>query len=119
MRNIIFHCIEHNNKISAALIDIKQTEFYPFKGINGICAVANSVTEAAEVLRIGRAVMYARNKKMQKLGINDCADYKPTEWTGKVWITGREFDQNERIKVRIGSEEKEMTALEIYEYLYE
>lgn len=46
--------MEHNNKIVAALVDIKQTEFYPFKGMNGICAVANSVAEAAEVLRIGR-----------------------------------------------------------------
>ena len=44
------------------------TYVYPFKGINGICAVANSVQEAAEVMRIGRSVMYSRNKKMQKLG---------------------------------------------------
>lgn len=62
--------------------------------------------------------MYARNKKMQKLGINDCADYQPTEWTGKVWITGREFDQNEKIKCKINGEEKELTALEIYDYLH-
>lgn len=71
------------------------------------------------MLRIARAVMYARNKKLQKLGINDVADYKPTEWTGKVWISGREFDQNDKIKVRIDGEEKEMTALEVYEYLYQ
>ena len=100
------------------MIDIKQTEFYPFKGMNGICAVANSVAEAAEVLRIGRAVMYSRNKKMQAMNLNDVADYKPVEYTGKIWITGREFDQNEKIKVRVAGEEKEMTALEIYEYLY-
>ena len=94
------------------------TYVYPFKGINGICAVANSVQEAAEVMRIGRAVMYSRNKKMQKLGLNDVADYKPSEWTGKIWITGREFDKDDKIKVRVDGEEKEMTALEIYEYLY-
>lgn len=86
--------------------------------MNGVCAVANSVQEAAEVLRIGRSVMYSRNKKMQKLGLNDVADYQPTDWTGKIWITGREFDQDEKIKVRVAGEEKEMTALEIYEYLY-
>lgn len=86
--------------------------------MNGVCAVANSVQEAAEILRIGRSVMYSRNKKMQKMGINDMADYKPTDWTGKVWITGREFDKDEIIKCRVGNEEKEMTALEIYEYLY-
>ena len=117
-RNVIFHCIQHNNHISCALIDIKQTEFYPFKGVQGICAVANSVEEAAELLRIGRSVMYSRNKKMQKLGINDVADYKPTEYTGKIWITGREFQDNEQIKCRVNGEEKTMTALEIYEYLY-
>ena len=86
--------------------------------MNGICCVANSVAEAAEVLRIGRSVMYSRNKKMQSMGLNDVADYKPTDWTGKVWITGREFDKDDQIKVRVDGEEKTMTALEIYEYLY-
>lgn len=81
-------------------------------------AVANSVQEAAELLRISRAVMYSRNKKLQKIGINDLADYQPTEYTGKVWITGREFKEDAIIKCRINGEEKEMTALEIYEYLY-
>lgn len=65
-----------------------------------------------------RSVMYSRNKKMQSLSLNDVADYQPSDYTGKIWITGREFDQNDVIKVRIAGEEKEMTALEIYEYLY-
>ena len=86
--------------------------------MNGIVAVANSVQEAAEVLRIGRSVMYSRNKKMQGMGLNDVSDYKPSDWTGKIWITGREFDKDDVIKVRVNDEEKEMTALEIYEYLY-
>lgn len=63
--------------------------------------------------------MYSRNKKLQKLGINDLADYKPTEYTGKIWVTGREFNENDKIKVRVDGEEKEMTALEIYEYLHD
>ena len=99
-------------------MDIKQTEFYPFKGMNGVVAVANSVDETVELLRIARQVMYSRNKKMQRLGINDVASYQPTEYTGKIWITGREFGENEKIKVRVDGEEKTMTALEIYEYLY-
>ena len=86
--------------------------------MNGVTCVANSVQEAAELLRIGRAVMYSRNKKLQQLGLNDMASYHPTLWTGKIWITGREFDKDEKIKVRIAGEEKEMSALEIYEYLY-
>ena len=86
--------------------------------MNGVTCVANSVQEAAELLRIGRAVMYSRNKKLQQLGLNDMASYQPTDWTGKVWITGREFDKDEKIKVRIAGEDKEMTALEIYECLY-
>ena len=80
--------------------------------------MANSVAEAAELLRIGRSVMYSRNKKMQSMGLNDIADYKPTSWTGKIWITGREFDKDAIIKVKINGQEKQMTALEIYEYLY-
>ena len=80
--------------------------------------MANSVQEACEILRIGRSVMYSRNKKMQGMGLNDVADYQPTEYTGKIWITGREFPEDEIIKCRVNGEEKEMTALEIYEYLY-
>lgn len=62
--------------------------------------------------------MYSRNKKLQKLGLNDMSDFQPSDWTGKIWITGREFDQNDVIKCRINGEEKEITALEIYKYLY-
>lgn len=63
--------------------------------------------------------MYARNKKMQSIGgLNDVADFKPQEYTGKIWITGREFKEDEIIKCRIDGEEREMTALEIYDYLY-
>jgi DNA-directed RNA polymerase subunit E'/Rpb7 len=86
--------------------------------MNGICCVANSVAEACEILRIARSVMYSRNKKMQRINLNDLADWKPQEYTGKIWITGREFNENDKIRVRIGKEEQEMTALEIYEYLY-
>lgn len=62
--------------------------------------------------------MYSRNKKLQQLGVNDLKDFTPSEWTGKIWITGREFDKDAQIKVRVDGEEKTMTALEIYEYLY-
>ena len=87
--------------------------------MNGVVAVANSVQEGAELLRIARAVMYSRNKKMQKIGMNDMADYKPHDWTGKIWITGREFDKDEKILVKVNGQEQEMTALQVYEYLYE
>ena len=63
--------------------------------------------------------MYSRNKKMQQRNLNDVSDYKPTEYTGKIWVTGREFNENDKIKVRVDGEEKEMTALEIYEYLHD
>ena len=86
--------------------------------MQGVTCVANSVAEAAEILRISRAVMYSRNKKMQSMGLNDISSYQPSDWTGKVWITGREFDKDDQIKVRVNGEEKTMTALEIYEYLY-
>ena len=62
--------------------------------------------------------MYARNKKMQKLNLNDIANWQPKEYTGKIWITGREFKENEKLKVRVNGQETEMTALEIYEYLH-
>ena len=86
--------------------------------MNGVVAVANSVQEACEILRIGRSVMYSRNKKLQQIGLNDVSDYQPSDYTSKIWITGREFKEDEVIRCRIGNEERDMTALEVYEYLY-
>lgn len=108
---IIGSCIQHNNKVRCALIDPKQTEFMMYKGMKGIVAVATDVFDSREVLRIARVVMHKRNKKMSELGIKKVADYKPKQKTGKVWITGREYYEQDKIKLR----DREITAAELVE----
>lgn len=45
LRNIIFHALTHSYDVSICLTDLKQTEFTQFKGVNGVVAVCNPVTE--------------------------------------------------------------------------
>jgi len=111
INNIISACIQHNNKVRCALIDPKQTEFMMYKGMKGVVAVATDVFDSREVLRIARVVMHKRNKKMSELGIKKVADYKPKQKTGKVWITGREYYEQDKIKLR----DREITAAELVE----
>ena len=118
LRNIIFHSITHNEDISIGLIDLKLTEFTQFKDMKGVVAVANTVQEAVELLRVAREVMYKRNAEMAKHGITDFVDYKPKEPTDKISIFGRHFHEDQSFKVKVDGEEKEMTAKEILEYLH-
>ena len=61
LRNVILHCLTHGFEIAIALVDLKMTEFEAYKGVKNVVAVANSVREAVEILRIQRECMYAHN----------------------------------------------------------
>ena len=117
IQNIIAHCIEHRDKIALGLVDPKQVEFSNYKGMNGIVGVANNTLESVELLRIARQVMLKRNKEMAKLGIKSLTDYQPSKKSGKCYITGREYNEDDMIKVRIDGQEKMMKASELVEYL--
>ena len=97
----------------------KQVEFSNYKGMNGIVGVANNTLESVELLRIARQVMLKRNKEMAQLGIKSLTDYKPSKRSGKCFITGREYNEDDMIKVRIDGQEKMMKAGELVEYLKE
>lgn len=117
LRNIIFHCLTHGDQMAIALIDLKYTEFTPFKGIKNIVAVANTVREAAEVLRIGREIMYKRNQEMAKLGINDIKDFKPHKPTDEVMVAGRKLKDSDTIEIKIDGQIKTVTVKELERYL--
>ena len=119
IQNIIQSAISHNNEIVLGLIDIKQVEFSNYKGMKRIAGVANSTLEAVELLRIARNVMYKRNKEMAKLGIKSLQEFQPSQKTGKVFITGREYNETDTIKVKIDGQEQSMSASELVEYLKE
>ena len=78
-----------------------------------VIAVANTVAEAAEVVRIGRSIMYKRNKEMEELDITDIKDFKPKKPTDKVSVAGRMLNDSDTISVRVDGEEKEITVKEL------
>lgn len=117
IQNIIMHSIEHFDEIALALIDPKIVEFSNYKGMKGIVGVANSIQETVELLRIGRAVMYKRNKELAKLGCKQVSEYTPHEYSGKVFVCGREYNDSDIIKYKINNEEKSMSAGELAEDL--
>lgn len=117
LRNIIFHSLTHSDDIVLGLVDLKLSEFSRYKGVNRIVGVANNVLESVELLRVARECMYKRNLENAERGLTDFKDYVPTEPTNKIRIFGREFDENNEFNVKIGEEEKTMTAKEILEYV--
>lgn len=118
LRNIIFHCLTHGEKIAIALIDLKFTEFTYFKGVKNVVAVANTVKETAEIMRIARECMYKRNQELAKLGLTDIKDFKPQKPTDKVVVAGRTLNENEKIDIRLpNGEEKTITVKELEQYL--
>lgn len=117
LRNIIFHSLTHGDDITLGLVDLKLSEFEKYKGMNNIVGVANTKLEATELLRMAREVMYKRNKENAERGLTDFADYKPTKPMPIVKIFGREFPEDHEFKVKIGDEEKTMTATEILKYM--
>lgn len=119
VQNILMHCIEHRDKIALGLIDPKQVEFTSYNGMNGIVGVATNTLESVELLRIARQVMLKRNKEMANLGIKNIGEYKPQNKTNKVFVTGREYDENEQINIREDGNTSSMKAGELADYLYE
>lgn len=119
IQNLIMSCMSHHDKVALALVDPKQVEFSSYNGMKGILGVANTTLESAEILRIARQVMYKRNKELKELGLKNVGEFTPSQKSGKVFITGREFNETDVIKVRIKGEEKQMTAAELVEYLNE
>jgi len=119
VQNIIMHCIEHSDKIALGLIDPKNVEFAGYNGMKGIVGVATNTLESVELLRIARQVMLKRNREMSKMGIKNIGEYRPQHKTDKVFITGREYNENDLIRVRIDGQEQQMTAKELVEYLNE
>lgn len=117
LRNIIFHCLTHGEQIALALVDIKYTEFTYFKGMKNVIAVANTVKETVELLRIAKEVMYKRNQEMAKLGITDIKDFKPQKPTDEVIVAGRKLKDTDKVEIKVNGEIKTVTVKELENYL--
>lgn len=100
LRNIILHCLTHGEEIAVALVDLKVTEFESYKGKKNVVAVANNVRECAEILRVMRECMYARNREMAKLGLNDIKDFRPQCPTDEVMIFNHRMKDTDQLEVK-------------------
>ena len=117
LRNIIFHCLTHGEQISIALVDLKFTEFTPFKGMKNVVAVANTVQETAEIMRLARECMYKRNQELARIGINDIKDFKPQKPTEEVIIAGVKLKDTDTLEIKVDGEVKTVTVKELEGYL--
>ena len=117
VQNVLIHSIENNDQIKLALVDPKIVEFENYKGMKGVLGVANNVKESVEILRIARAVMLKRNKELAKLGCKKVSEYTPTDYSGKVFICGREFEDSDNIEVMIDDVKETKKAGELADFV--
>lgn len=115
VQNIIYGGIAHRNEVALSLIDPKFTEFSGYKGMKGITGVANTVEEAVEVLRIAKQAMYRRNQRLAELKIKNIMEYRPTKKSGLVYVTGRDYREEDIIKVRTNKVESNISAKDLVE----
>ena len=115
IQNIIYGGIAHRNEVALSLIDPKYTEFSAYKDMKGIVGVANTVEEAVEVLRIAKMAMYQRNQVLADLKLKNIMDYKPTKKSGLVYVTGRDYREEDIIKVRTNKVESNISAKDLVE----
>lgn len=115
VQNIIYGGIAHRNEVALSLIDPKYTEFSAYKGMKGIVGVANTVEEAVEVLRIAKMAMYQRNQRLAELKLKNIMDYKPTKKSGLVYVTGRDYREEDILKVRTNKVESNISAKDLVE----
>lgn len=115
VQNIIYGGIAHRNEVALSLIDPKYTEFSAYKGMKGIVGVANTVEEAVEVLRIAKLAMYQRNQRLAELKLKNIMDYTPTKKSGLVYVTGRDYREDDIIKVRTNKVESTISVKDLVE----
>lgn len=71
-RNLIFHCIQHPDKIRFLGIDVKRVELKPYAKYNNVVVgIAVDTEEGVEICRFARDEMMDRYEKMEELGVNN------------------------------------------------
>lgn len=74
-RNIIFHCIQHNNMWRFLGVDLKRVELGPFKRYEKtVMGVASELEDGVEVVRYAQRVMNTRYAELEEAGVNHFKD---------------------------------------------
>jgi hypothetical protein len=82
-RNILFHCIQHNDMWRFVGIDLKKVELSKYeKYSETVKSIATTLEDGVAVLRYAYQVMHRRNDKLAAAGVSDFMELVDEE-TGK------------------------------------
>lgn len=74
-RNIIFHCIQHNDSMRFLGVDVKRVELKPFaKYTQTVLGIGTNLEDGVEIVRYAKEVMESRYEEMEERGVNHFKD---------------------------------------------
>lgn len=74
-RNLIFHCIQHNDMWRFLGVDVKRVELTPFKKYKKtVLGIGANLEDGVEIVRYAKEVMETRYKEMEERGFNHFKD---------------------------------------------
>lgn len=74
-RNLVFHCIQHNDTWRFLGVDVKRVELTPFKKYSQtVMGIGTNLEDGTEIVRYVKTIMEKRYEKMEELGINNFKD---------------------------------------------
>jgi hypothetical protein len=70
-RNLIFHCIQHNDMWRFLGVDVKRVELTPFnKYKETVLGIGANLEDGVEIVRYAKDVMMQRYEEMEEIGVN-------------------------------------------------
>lgn len=74
-RNLIFHCIQHNDMWRFLGVDVKRVELKPFaKYKQTVLGIGTNLEDGVEIVRYAKEVMESRYEEMEERGVNHFKD---------------------------------------------
>lgn len=74
-RNLIFHCIQHNDMFRFLGVDVKRVELKPFaRYAETVLGIGTNLEDGVEIVRYAKEVMETRYQEMEDRGVNHFKD---------------------------------------------
>jgi hypothetical protein len=74
-RNLIFHCIQHNDMWRFLGVDVKRVELTPFKRYTQtVLGIGANLEDGVDIVRYAKKVMESRYERMEEAGVNHFKD---------------------------------------------
>ena len=75
IRNLIFHCLQHADKLRVLGIDLRDLDFNPYKKYDPqVLGIATKLEEGVDVCVFAHEKMMERYAKLEELGLNNYLD---------------------------------------------